>query len=199
MSHKDLASFLAYATRTGLNPASTVFVGTHYEYTVQASLRRYGFQLERTGGRSDLGIDLIGSWRIPLLTSTPPSLSPPEIKILVQCKSGVQKIQPSMMRELAGAFVGAPSGWRGSGVLAFLVTEQAATRGTLDSLRRGQWPMGIVRCSRDGRVSQLVWNHMAQEAGLTGVEVGVARDGNEDGLRARLLHNGRPIPLLNEE
>ena len=189
-AHRDLASFLTYAKRAGVNPASTVFVGTRYEYTVQSSLRRYGFQLERTGGRSDLGIDLVGHWRIPS--------SSLDARVFVQCKAGSQKTRPSMLRELEGAFVGAPVGWKGPGVLGFLVTEQTATRGVRDSLRRSQWPMGLMCCSKEGQVSQMVWNQKACEAGLDGLEVGIAHT-KGGGTSARLLHRGTPLALVPDE
>src|SRR4051812_11170123 len=57
--HRDLSSFLAYAERTGLDPNSTVYVGTHYEYRVASKLSKFGFALKRIGGASDNGIDLI--------------------------------------------------------------------------------------------------------------------------------------------
>ncbi|EXJ63895.1 hypothetical protein A1O7_00230 [Cladophialophora yegresii CBS 114405] len=44
---------------------STVYAGTSYEYVTQATLRDYGFELYRVGGRGDRGVDLIGIWRVP--------------------------------------------------------------------------------------------------------------------------------------
>ncbi|ETI27803.1 hypothetical protein G647_00252 [Cladophialophora carrionii CBS 160.54] len=64
-AHSSLHSFQAYARRTGLSPTSTVYAGTTYEYVTQATLRDYGFELYRVGGRGDRGIDLIGVWRVP--------------------------------------------------------------------------------------------------------------------------------------
>jgi hypothetical protein len=37
-NHHDLKSFLSYTQRSGLDEKSTVYVGTHYEYTVAAKL-----------------------------------------------------------------------------------------------------------------------------------------------------------------
>src|SRR5512142_1799280 len=54
--HHDLASFLRYTERSGLDTASTTYVGTHFEYTVAASLCKYGFHLRRVGGACDNGI-----------------------------------------------------------------------------------------------------------------------------------------------
>ncbi|KAJ4300441.1 hypothetical protein N0V88_003116 [Collariella sp. IMI 366227] len=68
--HTCLPTFLAYAARTNLDPASTVYVGTHYEYTTSLSLARYGLDLRRVGGSSDFGIDLLGTWSLPSTTET---------------------------------------------------------------------------------------------------------------------------------
>ncbi|KAL2431062.1 hypothetical protein ABEF95_002926 [Exophiala dermatitidis] len=62
--HNDLASFHRHARRTGLSPSSTVYTGTCYEYLAQKTLRRYGFELSRVGGRGDRGVDLVGVWRV---------------------------------------------------------------------------------------------------------------------------------------
>ncbi|KAK4100854.1 hypothetical protein N658DRAFT_496947 [Parathielavia hyrcaniae] len=176
--HTDLPSFLAHASRTNLDPASTVYVGTHFEYTAIQSLSRYGLVLRRVGGVSDGGIDLLGTW--PSLPLPPPPSSSssalsgqgsPLLRVLAQCKA-VQRPRPHLIRELEGAFAAAPVGWRGrSGVVGLLVTEKPATKGIREALGRSQWPMGFVACSRDGRVEQLLWNRRAEEEGLEGVEV----------------------------
>jgi len=169
-NHNDLSSFLDYATRINLDKKSTVYVGTHYEYTVQASLRRLGFSLSRVGGASDHGIDLLGTWNLPS------SLQP--IKVLIQCKALAQKATPALVRELEGAFVGAPSGWRGNQVLALLVTQKESTKGVRDALGRSRWPMGFVLCTNEGKMSQMLWNRRAEEEGLQGTGVGIRYDGN---------------------
>ncbi|KAH6687932.1 hypothetical protein F5X68DRAFT_133611 [Plectosphaerella plurivora] len=164
--HTDLTSFLAYASRTGLDTSSTVYVGTHYEYTVGLSLARYGLTARRVGGPSDFGIDLLGTWSLPS--------QPQPLRVILQCKGGTQKIGPSLIRELEGSFVGAPPGWRApSKVLAFLVSEKPATKGVRDSLGRSSWPMGYISCSRDGLIKQMIWNRRAEENGLEGIGVSV--------------------------
>ncbi|KAK4112186.1 hypothetical protein N656DRAFT_683502, partial [Canariomyces notabilis] len=163
--HTDLSSFLSYAARTNLSPNSTVYIGTHFEYTALNALASYGFSLRRVGGSSDYGIDLLGTWSLP-------GLLPRPLRVLAQCKA-VQRPGPHLVRELEGAFVGAPAGWRGSsGVLGLLVTERAATKGIRDALARSKWPMGFVACSRAGKVEQVLWNERAQGEGLEGVLVG---------------------------
>ncbi|KAJ9607139.1 hypothetical protein H2200_008211 [Cladophialophora chaetospira] len=130
--HTSLHSFQAHSRRTGLSTTSTVYTGTSYEYLTQSTLRPYGFDLYRVGGRGDRGVDLIGIWRIPLLASSGQwkerdkthiqrnyeSASELDVyetqafKVLVQCKRLVgksAKIGPHLIRELDGAVRGARS------------------------------------------------------------------------------------------
>lgn len=185
-NHNSLPSFLEYAERSGLNPKSTVYVGTHYEYLVAERLASYGFSLFRVGGASDYGIDLLGTWTVPS--------APNPIKVIIQCKAIASKLGPSHVRELEGAFVGAPAGWRGSCVLGLLVGQQPATKGVRDSLGRSRWPMGYISFSTaDGQVSQIQWNRLAVNRGLDGM--GVAVKYTEDGLpRLTLTMNGMSLP-----
>ncbi|TLD12921.1 uncharacterized protein PgNI_03706 [Pyricularia grisea] len=185
-NHNSLPSFLEYAKKSGLNPKSTVYVGTHYEYLVAESLASFGFSLFRVGGASDYGIDLLGTWAVPS--------APNPIKVIVQCKAMASKLGPSHVRELEGAFVGAPAGWRGSGVLGLLVGQHPATKGVRDSLGRSRWPMGYISYSvADGQVSQIQWNRHAVNHGLDGM--GVAVKYTEEGLpRLTLTMNGMSLP-----
>lgn len=193
-NHNSLPTFLAYASLTSLSPASTVYIGTHYEYTVAASLRRLGFALTRTGRASDQGIDLLGHWAVPSL--------PTPLRVLVQCKARSAKLRPETVRELEGAFVGAPAGWRGAGVLGLLAARREASRGVREALGRSRWPMGYLMVGLDGRAEQFLWNRVAAECGLEGVGVTVrylpGRDGlGEDGeLKSEvvLTWEGRALP-----
>lgn len=186
--HSDLSSFLAYATRTGLDEQSTVYVGTHYEYTVAATLRKYGFFLKRIGGASDYGTDLLGTWTLPSTAQT--------MRVLVQCKAGAQRVGPHYVRELEGAFVGAPAGWRGAGVLGLLVSERAATKGVRESLGRSRWPMGYMLCSKDGAVRQMLWNRRAEEEGLEGFGAVARHSEQGDEMDVALMQNGKILPFL---
>ncbi|KAI2624380.1 hypothetical protein GGR54DRAFT_573861 [Hypoxylon sp. NC1633] len=197
--HDDLASYAAYAARTGLDTASNTYVGTRYEYTVADALAALGFSIKRVGGRSDHGIDLLGTWSVPgpsTSASTPESGRGP-LRVLLQCKASSQntKIGPHNVRELEGAFVGAPAGWRGSGVLGLLVAQKPATKGVRDALGRSRWPMGYVSCSPDGRLEQMLWNRKAEEEGLEGMGVGVRFAEGDDGRseqRLVLTWKGKP-------
>lgn len=188
-NHRSLPTFLQYAERSGLDPKSPTFIGTHFEYVVANSLSRLGFSLRRIGGSSDCGIDLLGEWSVP--SSDRP------IRVILQCKS-VQRPGPHLIRELEGAFAGAPPGWRGSGVLGLLATERPATKGIRDALGRSRWPLGFVSCSRTGQLHQVLWNRRAEEEGLEGMGVGLKhfRDGGEGQLC--LMWKDKHLPHLLE-
>ncbi len=204
--HSDLASFLSYAQRTGLDESSTVYVGTHYEYTVAAVLARYGFYLRRIGGASDRGTDLVGTWNLPAAHAEVQKQQT-QLRILMQCKAGSgQRVGPQHVRELEGAFAGAPVGWRGtSGVLAVLACERAATKGVREALGYSRWPMAYVFCERGvggtgGIVRQMLWNRRAEEMGLEGVGVGtrhvVSGQEGEDGTELVLMSKGKALPFV---
>lgn len=168
--HHDLPSFLSYADRISLSPSSTTYVGTHYEYTVLESLRRFRLSLTRIGGRSDAGIDLLGTWHLPSL--------PHPLRVIVQCKALKTKLGPSIVRELEGAFIGAPVGWRGEGILALLVSPREATKGVRDALTKSKQPLVWVMAGLDGRVQQVLWNKRAGDIGLEGLGVDVVYGGD---------------------
>lgn len=159
--HNDLAGFLAFAERGKLSRESTVYKGTHYEYTVLESLKQFGFHLQRTGKSNDKGIDLLGHWRLPG--------KPYEIKVLVQCK--VSRGTPSAIRELEGAYIGAPNEWQGDNVLTLLATSKPLTPGVLEGIQRSPSAIGALFIAPDGLVQQFVWNSVAGERGLAGVGV----------------------------
>jgi Protein of unknown function (DUF2034) len=206
--HHDLPTFLAHATRSGLSPTSTTYIGTYYEYTVQHTLRRFAFNLQRTGGRGDAGIDLIGTWHLP------PVLTPVPLRVLVQCKAFKAKLSPNLIRELEGAFVGAPVGMRGKGVVGVLVSPREATKGVREAMGRSRWPMAWVmlevlqREGEDsmgiGKMRQMLWNKAAAEVGLEGLDVTMRYDKalekkREVGKECALMWQGKPVPGLDEK
>lgn len=205
--HHDLPTFLAHATRSGLSPTSTTYIGTYYEYAVQHTLRRFAFNLQRTGGRGDAGIDLTGTWHLP------PALAPVPPRVLVQCKALKTKLGPNLIRELEGAFVGAPVGMRGKGVVGVLVSPREATKGVREAMGRSRWPMAWVMLEvlqRDGgdgagmgKVRQVLWNKAAAEVGLEGLDVTTRYDKAVDrerevGKECALMWQGKPVPGLDE-
>ncbi|CAK7221074.1 hypothetical protein SCUCBS95973_004372 [Sporothrix curviconia] len=218
VKHNDLASFLRYAERAGLDTGSTTYVGTHYEYTTAGHLAPLGFSLRRVGGASDRGIDLLGTWTLPLSASSPSPPAPAEpLRVILQCKAGAgQRVGPHLVRELEGAFVGAPVGWRtragtdgeggsegGSGnsaaaVIGVLVTEKPATKGIREALARSRWPMAYIFCPRSGRVQQMLWNQQAEKTcGLAGLGVTLRHAVDEvEGAYTHvvLTWQGKPLP-----
>ncbi|KAF7561723.1 hypothetical protein G7046_g2425 [Stylonectria norvegica] len=185
--HSDLSTFLAYVERTSLNKRTSVYRGTHYEYTVGEALSQYGFSLKRTGGASDRGMDLLGTWTIPSTKQT--------INVVLQCKCGVRTSSPMYVRELKGALKEAPPGWRGPNAMGLLVGEKPATKGVQEELR-AEVPLAYVCCSRKGEVQQLLWNLKAQEMGLDGVSVGVRHVGGSDEKQLVLMRGEKLLPLL---
>jgi len=139
--------------------------------------------------------------------------------VLVQCKALKAKLGPNLIRELEGAFVGAPSGWRGKGILGVLVSPREATKGVRDAMGRGRWPMCWVMLEmqpRDGekgadgngdgkgKVKQVLWNKAASELGLEGLGVTVKYDsagGLHEGVGKEcvLMWDGRPVPGLDAQ
>ncbi|KAF1811622.1 hypothetical protein P152DRAFT_386399, partial [Eremomyces bilateralis CBS 781.70] len=167
--HDTLESFLTHASQTNLSQTSSTFVGTRYEYICSEALNRLGFHLTRTGRSNDAGIDLVGDWRVPTL--------PPEIplKILVQCKpiGRARWVSPEHIREIEGAFAGAPAGWRGDNTIAILATTSPTTKGVREALQRSSRPLAFAMITEDGSIQQLVWNARASTAGLEGLDVGM--------------------------
>lgn len=195
--HCDLTSFLSYAKRTGLDEKSTVFVGTRYEYAAAETLAQYGFSLQRIGGASDYGTDLIGTWDIHPKTSGQPQT----IKVLMQCKAGAsQRAGPQHIRELEGAIVGAPAGWRAIGqnkVMAFLISERPATKGVQQALSRSRWPMGYIFYEGEtGELRQMLWNSLASDLALESIEVGTRYIGEKTKLI--LTRQGKKIEFWDD-
>jgi len=117
------------------------------------------------------------------------------MRVLLQCKARSGPLNPSHLRELEGAFAGAPAGWRGEGVLGLLVANREATRGMREALGRSELPLGYVMVtSGEGRVVQFVWNQEAARRGLEGIGVtnrylgdtGNGR-GNGDGVEREIV------------
>lgn len=159
-NHHDLPTFLDYAERISLPQTSTVYVGTHYEYTVLESLRRHALCLHRIGGRDDAGIDLVGTWHLPERERER------ALRVLVQCKALKTKLGPNLVRELEGAIRQAPVGWRTPQTVGILVSPREATKGVRDALARSSYPLLWMMVERDGRLRQALWNARVQELGL---------------------------------
>ena len=79
----------------------------------------------------------------------------------MQCKrlTGKNKISPNLIRELEGAFRGAPSGWRGEETVGLLVGPRSATKGVRDAMGRSMralcWVM-MDEAALEGEVEEEV-------------------------------------------
>lgn len=134
--HSSLSTFLDHAHRVKLKPSTQVFVGTRYEYLTQETLARYGFELQRTGKTGDRGVDLVGWWHLPEASHASEPRETNRLRVLVQCKrlKGKKGLTPAAVRELEGAFLGAPAGWRSDEVLGVMVSTRPATKGVITAL-----------------------------------------------------------------
>jgi len=99
------------------------------------------------------------------------------MKCIVQCKNLKAKAGPNLIRELEGAFVGAPLDWRGEDVIGVLCAGKEATKGVKEAMRNAR--RGLMWCHIEeaaeglGRVRQLFWNEKVSAQGANSVEVGV--------------------------
>ncbi|KAL4910067.1 hypothetical protein BDW74DRAFT_144377 [Aspergillus multicolor] len=200
--HNDLPSFLEYAQRTDLPEKTTTYQGTIYEYIVQSHLRASAFNLHRVGGKSDLGIDLTGTWHV----GANPVTDPP-VRVIVQCKATKAKIGPHVVRELEGVtarhFAVALARGSGGGV-GMLVGPRETTKGVREALGRSAMPLVWMMVERDGRVRQVLWNERVEKLGLggLGVEVLHHKSGEdadaEVSTEARLTWEGKEVQTMDE-
>ncbi|KAI9695351.1 MAG: hypothetical protein M1820_008703 [Bogoriella megaspora] len=184
--HSSLSTFEAYASRTNLSRSSTVYRGTRYEYLVIESLSRFFLDLTRTGGRSDLGIDLLGTWSLPCF--------PHPLRVLVSCKSNAKIAQANWVRELEGTFSGDPRGTGRSGTVGLLAARGEATQGVREAVARSALPLGFVNVSLERVVMQMVWNQRVADMGLERV---VPKMWFGDGEERE--EGGRIVLMRNEE
>ncbi|GIC85456.1 uncharacterized protein Aud_001287 [Aspergillus udagawae] len=187
--HNDLASFLAYAERTPLPTTSTTYIGTHYEYTVQQTLRRFAFSLHRVGGRADAGIDLVGTWHLPQHEHP--------LRVFVQCKALKTKLGPNLVRELEGTFRQSPVGWRTGTKIGVLVGPREATKGVRDAMARSAYPLLWMMVERNGELQQALWNSCAEELGLGALGVEMVY-GGESGRRISLTWDGSELSSMDQ-
>ncbi|OQE47073.1 hypothetical protein PENCOP_c001G00440 [Penicillium coprophilum] len=196
--HNDLTTFLSYAEHISLPQTSSVHVGTHYEYTVLRTLRRYALSLNRIGGRDDAGIDLVGTWHLPERERER------ALRVLVQCKSLKAKVGPNVVRELEGTFRQAPVGWRTGETVGVLVSPREATKGVRDTLARSTYPLFWMMIERDGTLKQALWNARAEALGIgpLGVETryGTTEDTESGSVTKEMLltWDGCDIPDMDQ-
>ena len=145
--------------------------------------------MQRTGGRSDLGIDLLGYWHLPSI--------PHPLPVLVQCKALKARAGPNLVRELEGAFAGAPVGWRAQDrAVGVLCATREATKGVREAVKRLGRPVVWIMIRDDenvadevddkrehrGMITQVLWNQKTSEAGAEGLGVQVRYLGGMQGI-----------------
>lgn len=164
-------TFITYARKSGLDENSTVYVGTLYEYLCLDALKRFGFSLERVGGRGDEGVDLIGTWKLP-------SEEVP-LSAIVQCKALKLKAGPVLVRELEGALARTKPG-----SVAVLCAQKSATKGVRDAIRNANvpliWMQVVLDDVQGAKVQQMLWNVAVQTAGARGLDVTLKRESATD-------------------
>jgi len=217
--HHSLSTFLAYAAATSLSRTSTLHLGTTFEYLAQIKLRKYGFEVSRTGGRGDSGIDLLGTWPLPdQLTPAGP------LRVLIQCKAAKARVGPSVVRELEGTFRSAPLAWRREDeegrLLGIVVSQHGATAGVREAMASSRRGLVWVKLAmndapqplskedilqsyrrpieteedivRSATVRQILWNRTAADMGLGGLDVTLSYTEPAPSVAASSLpeHNG---------
>ncbi|PYH76229.1 hypothetical protein BO82DRAFT_296792 [Aspergillus uvarum CBS 121591] len=175
--HYNRASFIDFARRHDLSRSSTLFIGNLYEYTVQTELRHAAaLLLHRTGGRSDNGIDHLGTWHLP-------GHEVP-IHVAVQCKAHRRRVGPQSIRELEGVIARRmPHTWRLQGQepgqveagprVGMLVNRREASAGVRAALQRSALPLVYLMVDLRGVLRQALWNEAVEALGVAplGVEV----------------------------
>lgn len=189
--HHDLPSFLAHAARNSLPSTTPTYIGTHYEYTVQSTLRAFSFHLHRIGGRSDSGIDLFGTWHLPGHEHP--------LRVCVQCKALKTKLSPNLVRELDGT-VRRHAGWRTGQQMGVLVSTREATKGVRETLGRSEHPVLWMMVDYEGVLRQVLWNEKVEALGAVG-QLGAEMRymGDVDGVRkeAVLTWDGEEMECMD--
>ncbi|KAI9011186.1 hypothetical protein BC832DRAFT_590431 [Gaertneriomyces semiglobifer] len=134
-------------TRRGLT--STVEAGTAFERDASKVLEQYGLLLRQVGGRGDRGIDLRGTWHLPLVGGRMPSGSialvderRPDVfqwPVIVQCKNERIPIGPKYIRELEGTIAKETVG-----TIALLASSKGFSHKAVDLLFRSSAPLGLA-------------------------------------------------------
>lgn len=88
--------------------------------------------------------------------------------------------------------------------MGLLMTDRVATKGIRDALGRSTWPMVFVTCSKQGRITQFLWNARAEEegglgSGGLGVVMRHEEGKGEDGKEVVLTWKGRRIEFEEKE
>lgn len=198
-THNDLSSF----DELDHNTKSTIYRGTRFEYQTQDILKkRLGIYTQRSAGNSDLGVDLRGTWFLPMSSSPQPGDKVRHLKVIVQCKAMGAKIGPKFVRELQGSL-----SFETQPTMAILAISSEFTKQALLPYAKSVWPMALVVIDTEtNECRKLMWNRAADKV-MHGLHVGTKWIPGESGSvesRPVLCYEGKvlerlPGPYLNED
>ncbi|KAG0376064.1 hypothetical protein BGX24_008328 [Mortierella sp. AD032] len=189
--HNNLQSF------EGLehNMDSTLYRGTRFEYQTQEVLRKtLGIYTQRSAGNGDLGVDLRGTWFLPLSASPKQGDMVRHLKVIVQCKMMTSKIGPKFVRELQGSL-----SFETQPTMAILAVSSEYTKQALLPYAKSLWPMALVVIdTKAEECIKLMWNRAAEKV-MHGLQVGTRwMPGANGGLDSRpvLCFEGKVLERL---
>ncbi|KAG0346102.1 hypothetical protein BG004_002435 [Podila humilis] len=189
-SHNDLSSF------EGLdhNTKSTIYRGTLFEYQTQEILKKtLGIHTQRSAGNNDLGVDLRGTWFVPLSASPKPGDKVRHLKVIVQCKVLRGKVGPKFVRELQGSL-----SFETQPTMAILAVSSDFTKHALLPYAKSIWPMALVVIDAENhQCRKLMWNRAADKV-MHGLHVGTKWIKGENGMESWpvLCFEGKPLERL---
>ncbi|KAF9570732.1 hypothetical protein EC968_001463 [Mortierella alpina] len=197
-SHNNLQSF----EDLDHNTDSTIYRGTLFEYQTQEILRDcLGIYTQRSAGNNDYGVDLRGTWFLPLSASPKPGDMVRHLKVIVQCKRMNSKIGPKFVRELQGSL-----SYESQPTMAILAVSSEFTKQALLPYAKSLWPMALVVIdTKTNECRKLMWNRAAEKV-MHGVQIGtrwMSGEGEQMESRPVLCFQGKvierlPGPYLNE-
>ncbi|GJJ68676.1 nuclear transcription factor Y, gamma [Entomortierella parvispora] len=196
--HNNLESFEGIEHNMG----STIYRGTLFEYQTQEILKEsLGIYTQRSAGNGDFGVDLRGTWFLPLSASPKPGDMVRHLRVIVQCKMMQGKIGPKYVRELQGSL-----SFETQPTLAILAISSEFTRLALLPFAKSLWPMALAVIDTEGhKCKRLMWNPAAEKV-MHGLKIGTRwSEGPEGKLQCDpvLCFDGKvvdrmPGPFLNE-
>lgn len=129
---------------------------------------RLSMSLRRIGGAGDGGIDLLGWWWLPPITTSP---SVPlnndrrRIRVLAQCKAHNKKSGPTHVREMEGVMHRhIATGGNGTGMVAMVISQAQFTPGTLKRAHSSPIPLFLLHLPRQASVDASVGEETAESA-----------------------------------
>lgn len=164
--------YLNYCKATNTSLHSTVFRGTMYEFAARHMLTSqfHCFNLTRSGGAGDYGVDLFGRWdlsqypclgkaRANSLAARSQNDLASGVTVLVQCKNYNSKIGAAVVRELGGIYdfhVKTSADLRST--FLFLVSPEPLTRQAQAQLDTASVPMAHMRMRAMQPIAQEVYH-----------------------------------------